>query len=341
MYFIIGGDTKEYGPVSADDIRQWVVEGRLNAQSLAKSDGDTAWRTLASFSEFADLTGGTPSATPTTATVATPASTGFLERDYELDIGGCIIGGWNVYKNNFGTLFGNFALMMVISMVCGSVVNGIFGLIHSNEVVRQIIRLATSAALALVMGPTMGGVYRVFFRTSRGQPTGIGEMFSGFQNQFKDLFLGYLIVAMLIGLCMMPYNVVSDAKVLPLVEQMQHSQPTDPQAMQALLSQLWSAFLSTVPLLLVCLLPVTYLSVNWQFTLPLIVDKQLPFWTAMKTSWKMVHRHWWQVFGLTVVIGLVSASGVLGCCIGVLFTIPIGIAAMIIAYETIFGAGKH
>jgi hypothetical protein len=54
MYFIIGGDTKEYGPVSADDIRQWVAEGRLNAQSLAKSDGDTAWRTLASFSEFAD-----------------------------------------------------------------------------------------------------------------------------------------------------------------------------------------------------------------------------------------------------------------------------------------------
>jgi len=86
---------------------------------------------------------------------------------------------------------------------------------------------------------------------------------------------------------------------------------------------------------------VTYLSVNWQFTLPLIVDKQLPFWTAMKTSWKMVHQHWWQVFGLTVVIGLVSASGILGCCIGVLFTIPIGIASMIIAYETIFGAGKH
>lgn len=69
MYFIIGGDTKEYGPVSADDIRQWVAEGRLNAQSLAKSDGDTAWRTLASFPEFADLSGA-----PAPAAIAPPTA---------------------------------------------------------------------------------------------------------------------------------------------------------------------------------------------------------------------------------------------------------------------------
>lgn len=54
-YRIIGGDTKEYGPVTADDIRQWITEGRLNAQSLARSDDDIAWRTLASFPEFADV----------------------------------------------------------------------------------------------------------------------------------------------------------------------------------------------------------------------------------------------------------------------------------------------
>ena len=48
-YHIIGGDTKEYGPITADDIRLWIAEGRLNAQSLAKSAKDAAWRTLASF----------------------------------------------------------------------------------------------------------------------------------------------------------------------------------------------------------------------------------------------------------------------------------------------------
>jgi uncharacterized membrane protein len=60
----------------------------------------------------------------------------------------------------------------------------------------------------------------------------------------------------------------------------------------------------------------------------------------MKTSFKMVNKHWWQVFGLTVLAGLVSFSGVVACCIGLLFTVPIGIAAMMLAYETIFGAEK-
>ena len=30
-YTIIGGDQKEYGPVTGDDLRQWMAEGRLNA----------------------------------------------------------------------------------------------------------------------------------------------------------------------------------------------------------------------------------------------------------------------------------------------------------------------
>ena len=89
------------------------------------------------------------------------------------------------------------------------------------------------------------------------------------------------------------------------------------------------------------MIPVTFLTVSWQFTLPLIIDKQMEFGTAMKTSFRMVGKHWWHVFGLTVLVGLVSFAGVLGCCIGVLFTAPIGIAAMMSAYETIFGAEKN
>ena len=34
MYKIRGGDGKEYGPVSADTLKQWVSEGRANAQTL-------------------------------------------------------------------------------------------------------------------------------------------------------------------------------------------------------------------------------------------------------------------------------------------------------------------
>ncbi len=54
-YIIIGGDGKEYGPIAAADLRQWVVEGRLNGLSLAKSPSDAEFRPLEKFPEFADL----------------------------------------------------------------------------------------------------------------------------------------------------------------------------------------------------------------------------------------------------------------------------------------------
>ena len=53
-YTIIGGDQKEYGSVTAEDIRRWIADGRLNGQSRMREENDTEWRTLSTFPEFAD-----------------------------------------------------------------------------------------------------------------------------------------------------------------------------------------------------------------------------------------------------------------------------------------------
>ena len=52
MYTIIGGDQKEYGMLSAEDMRRWIAEGRLNALSMTKADGDEEFRPLGGFPEF-------------------------------------------------------------------------------------------------------------------------------------------------------------------------------------------------------------------------------------------------------------------------------------------------
>jgi len=57
MYLIVGGDGKEYGPVTGADVRQWVSEDRLNARSLVKAESDAEFRPLSTFPEFADLFG--------------------------------------------------------------------------------------------------------------------------------------------------------------------------------------------------------------------------------------------------------------------------------------------
>jgi len=59
-YKVIGGDLKQYGPVSTEDLHKWIAEGRLNAQSLVQLYGDIEWRQLSQFPEFADALGGKP-----------------------------------------------------------------------------------------------------------------------------------------------------------------------------------------------------------------------------------------------------------------------------------------
>ncbi len=53
-YKVIGGDLKQYGPVSAEDLCKWIADGRLNAMSLVQVHGDIEWKQLATFPEFAD-----------------------------------------------------------------------------------------------------------------------------------------------------------------------------------------------------------------------------------------------------------------------------------------------
>jgi hypothetical protein len=53
MYFIIGGDGKQYGPISEADVRKWIAEGRLNQQSQARAESEAEFRALATFPEFA------------------------------------------------------------------------------------------------------------------------------------------------------------------------------------------------------------------------------------------------------------------------------------------------
>src|SRR5262245_53855779 len=70
MYKIIGADQKQYGPVSVDELRQWISEGRVNAQTLIQAEGQTDWRPLSSFPEFATVSQPLPSGTPLTSAPA-------------------------------------------------------------------------------------------------------------------------------------------------------------------------------------------------------------------------------------------------------------------------------
>ena len=184
-----------------------------------------------------------------------------------------------------------------------------------------------SLANWVIAGPLMGGLLYLFLRVVRGEVAAAGDVFDGFRRAFAQLFLGQLVTSLLMMVCLLPALAAGVIILLPSL--LHHTEPV--------MSQL----LMVGAVALLCVIPMIYLQVNWMFTLPLILDKDLEFWPAMKLSWRRVNVHWWSCFGLVVLGGLLNILGVLLCFVGLLITVPIGFAALMYAYETIFSGVNH
>lgn len=320
MYQIIGGDGRHYGPVSEADVRQWIAEGRLNGQSLAKAEADAEFRPLATFPEFAVALGvDTP---PPFAPPRGFAAAGFLNPDYELDLGGCIARGYQLLKDQFGVVFVGVLLYLVIV----GFLNGLSNI--------PVVGPVFSIVSFVVTGPLIGGVYFLLLQAIRHEPVEVGAVFEGFRRQFGQLFLGTFIQGLIIGACLLPAIIFLIVEMTTTLPRGGHLTPEE------LIAAIKPALLSSLPVWFICAIPAIYLTTCWKFSLPLIIDRRLDFWTAMKTSFRQVNKHWWQVFGLAVLIGLVNVAGFMACCVGLLFTMPIGLGALMYAYETIFAGPK-
>lgn len=315
MYKIIGADQKEYGPVNADQMRQWICEGRAGPQTLVLAEGATDWQPLAGFAEFAGDLAAKAGAATVCVTAAAPSElpADILSRDYQLDIGACIVSGWNLLKDNFGVVFGGCAIFMLIQMGMGVLGN------------IPLVGLLVTVASLIITGPLTGGVYYLLLKVIRRQATEVGEVFAGFRFAFGQLLAGYLVPALITGLSTVPGIALMAFSIFTM------AQANAADALNLVLAGLGFILL---------IVPATYLGVSWIFTLPLVMDKGLDFWTAMGVSRKMVGKHFWLVLGLIVVCALINMAGVFACCVGLFFSIPLVFSAFMYAYESIFSASS-
>ena len=65
MYKIIGTDGKEYGPISGEQLRQWIAEGRVESRTPVFVNGAKEWTFVGLLPEFANCFAPPPAMVPT------------------------------------------------------------------------------------------------------------------------------------------------------------------------------------------------------------------------------------------------------------------------------------
>ena len=87
------------------------------------------------------------------------------------------------------------------------------------------------------------------------------------------------------------------------------------------------------------IIPGIYLGVGYSLWLQLACDQELPAWQAMETSRKAIHHKWWSVFGLTLLVGLLTGISALLLFIPLIWTLPWFFMVYGVLYRRIFFAG--
>jgi len=320
MYRILGSDGNEYGPVSTEQLGQWIRERRVNGETRVQGE-DGVWRLLHEVPELVVLLQ-PPIVVPPLIPAPMEANSvpSDFDGDYELDIVACLTTAWRLFQQQFSTLFGP---TMMYLLICFGL--GIFGAL-------PYIGPLFSLCSMVIGGPLMAGLYVVYLRVIRGETPPLGSVFDGFRKMFGHLFLGQWVagilafVPLLAGILVLFFS-VGLTVIMGLVKG----------------SASWPTFEVLAPGLALFLLgvPVSiFLTVNWMFSLPMILDQRLDFWTAMKRSGRQVRRHWWSCLALLVVMSILNFAGALCCLVGLVVTMPISMLVLMCAYETVIHGRK-
>ena len=166
MYKIIGADQKEYGPVTAEQLRQWLAEGRVSAQTQVKAEGATEWTALGTLPEFAAASAGTMPAMPGIAAASPAPSAAAAALVNGPAIGlivvavlGALLQIVSIIKNLVvgSAISGNVQLPAFVKMLSGpvGVVLGIIGILVSVVILLGAMKMKKLESYGLAMAASI------------------------------------------------------------------------------------------------------------------------------------------------------------------------------------------
>ena len=304
MYSIIGGDGKTYGPVSSAEVERWIREGRADARTKVKKEGDSAWRELGTCEEFFPGTSSTP------PPLGRPAGPRSFSIQTNLDIRACLGAGWHAYRQDPWRITGVVVLTFL------------------GQFLMNNIPIAGLVLAFLLNGPILGGLYYFCRQALHASATGAGDVTGTIRERFLPCFLA-TTVSNLLAFGPFLLGVIPAVALAAGFEGMDWTKIMERPALAAAMAlPLLGGFLAML-----------YLIVLWSMAVPLAACSSMDFWEALRTSWHGVRANLWRYFGLLVVLGLLNLLGILCLVIGLFVTIPLTLLATMAAYDHIFRPG--
>jgi uncharacterized membrane protein len=89
--------------------------------------------------------------------------------------------------------------------------------------------------------------------------------------------------------------------------------------------------------ILLLIIPGIYIAVSYSFAVQIAIDWELDFWEALEASRKLISKNWFSMFGFILVLTLINMAGILALGVGIIFTAPLTICTLLVAYDDILG----
>ena len=215
----------------------------------------------------------------------------------------CLSEGFNLIKDQYWLFLGICAVAMIIGQ---------------------------AVPLGILMGPMMCGIYLCFFSKRRGLPFEFGTLFKGF-DYFGQSIVASLLHFVPVVAIIIPAYVIGYVGMFGMIAAL----GADSSGIASIL-----LFIVLIFFWLVVILLLIVVAIGFSFAYPLIVDRGMQGFDAVKVSFRGAFANFWGLLGMAVLSALLSVVGVFLCYVGVLFVFPITLSAVAIAYERIFGLSR-
>jgi hypothetical protein len=189
------------------------------------------------------------------------------------------------------------------------------------------VLIGSAVPFGILLGPMMCGIYLSFFKQRRGEPIEFGTLFKGFDFFGPSLIATLLHIIPILAIVLPAYFLFYVSMVVSLVAQGDEPNPAAVFGVLGAFGLFWLAVLVIV----------IVISIGFAFAYPLIADRKLQGFDAVKLSFKAALPNFWRLLGMSLVTSFLTLCGAVFCYVGMFLVMPIGYAAIAAAYEQVFG----